>query len=172
MFEKWYPDERCDTAYEIDYAGWRKRGKKALLFDVDNTLVRHGAAADMRSRELFRKLRELGYGTCIISNNKEPRVRSFAQSVGSKYVFKANKPSPEGYIKGCRLLGALPSETLFIGDQIFTDIWGARRAGIYSILVKPIHPLEEIQIILKRRLEWFVLRAYEKDMQKLKTNGK
>ena len=50
--------------------------------------------------------------------------------------------------------------TLFVGDQIFTDIWGARRAGIRAVLVRPIHPKEELQIMIKRKLERPVLRAY------------
>ena len=53
-------------------------------------------------------------------------------------------------------------QALFIGDQLFTDVWGAKRAGIHSILVKPIHPREEIQIVLKRRLEWIVLFFYKR----------
>lgn len=52
--------------------------------------------------------------------------------------------------------------TLFIGDQLFTDVYGAKRTGIKSILVKPIHPKEEIQIVLKRYLEKIVLHFYLK----------
>ena len=61
-------------------------------------------------------------------------------------------------------MGTNRSNTLFIGDQLFTDIWGANRTGLYSILVKPINPKEEIQIVLKRRLEavvlWFYFREH------------
>ena len=57
-------------------------------------------------------------------------------------------------------MGTARQATLFVGDQIFTDIYGANRAGIKSILVKPIDPKEEIQIVLKRKLEWIVLREY------------
>ena len=53
--------------------------------------------------------------------------------------------------------------TLFVGDQLFTDIYGAKRAGIRTILVKPIHPKEEIQIVLKRYLEKIVLYFYQKE---------
>ena len=52
--------------------------------------------------------------------------------------------------------------TLFVGDQLFTDVWGAKRTGIKSILVKPIHPKEEIQIVLKRYLEKIVLFFYKR----------
>lgn len=56
--------------------------------------------------------------------------------------------------------------TLFIGDQLFTDVWGAKRAGIRNILVSPINPREEIQIVLKRYLERIVLYFYRRDLKK------
>jgi len=56
--------------------------------------------------------------------------------------------------------------TLFIGDQIFTDVLGAKRAGLYTIMVKPIHPKEEIQIVLKRYLERIVLFFYFRSIRK------
>jgi predicted HAD superfamily phosphohydrolase YqeG len=63
-------------------------------------------------------------------------------------------------------MGTNESNTLFVGDQLFTDVWGANLTGIYSILVKPIHPREEIQIVIKRRLEKVVLYFYERECQK------
>ena len=59
-------------------------------------------------------------------------------------------------------MNTTPETTLFVGDQIFTDIWGANRAGIHSILVEPIAKHEEIQIVLKRKLEKIVLNEYRK----------
>lgn len=171
MLETFFPDERCKTAYAIDYGAWFRKGKRALLFDIDNTLVRHGFPADEKAIRLFHDLHETGFGTCLISNNGEARVKPFAEAVGAEYLYKAGKPSVRGYLAACEKLGAAPEETLFIGDQLFTDVWGAKRAGIYSILVDPIHPREEIQIVLKRRLEWFVLRAYEKERRKRQNNG-
>ena len=56
--------------------------------------------------------------------------------------------------------------TIFIGDQLFTDVWGAKRAGMHNILVKPINPKEEIQIVLKRYLEKIVLHFYLKERKK------
>ena len=57
--------------------------------------------------------------------------------------------------------------TFFVGDQLFTDVWGANRTGLYSILVKPINPKEEIQIVLKRYLEAVVLMFYRKRLKKM-----
>lgn len=61
-----------------------------------------------------------------------------------------------------QILGTTPENTLFVGDQLFTDVWGAKKAGIVTYLVKPIHPKEEIQIVLKRYLEKVVLYFYHR----------
>ena len=65
-------------------------------------------------------------------------------------------------MEAMRLMGTNAENTLFVGDQLFTDIWGANRCGIRTVLVNPIHPREEIQIVLKRFLEKPVLAAYER----------
>ena len=89
-------------------------------------------------------------------------MKSFAEKVGAKYIYKAGKPGRAGYEKAMELMKTGPGSTLFVGDQLFTDVWGARRVGILSYLVKPIHPKEEIQIVLKRRLERIVLFFYHR----------
>ena len=66
-----------------------------------------------------------------------------------------------------QMMGTNTGNTLFVGDQLFTDVYGARRTGIHSILVKPIHPKEELQIVLKRYLERIVLHFYEKEHKKM-----
>ena len=161
-----YPDEYRDSTYGIDFRALYQRGYRGILFDVDNTLVPHGAPADDRAIRLFDQLHQIGFGTCIISNNKEPRVRGFCDSVGAYYVHKAGKPKPSGYRKGMKKLGTRPDNTIFIGDQIFTDVVGARLAGLYVIMVRPIHPKEEIQIILKRIPEKLILFFYKRKERK------
>lgn len=162
MLRRFYPDEYVDSAYEIDYEGYFNQGYRGIIFDIDNTLVEHGAPVTKRAKELFERLREIGYDTCIISNNSELRVKPLADQVCSRYVSKANKPSPVNYLKAMKLMKTDTSNTFFVGDQLFTDVWGANRAGIMSILVKPIDKHEEIQIVLKRRLEWIVLIFYKR----------
>lgn len=166
MLETFYPDKYVDSAYGIPFERLYAKGYRGIIFDVDNTLVPHGAPADDRSIALFRRLHGIGFSTCILSNNKEPRVAPFARKAESPYIFKGNKPSVKGYEKAMAVMGTGKSDTLFIGDQLFTDIWGANRTGLYSILVKPINPKEEIQIVLKRYLEaavlWFYLRKQKK----------
>ncbi|MBE5883057.1 MAG: YqeG family HAD IIIA-type phosphatase [Lachnospiraceae bacterium] len=166
MLETFYPDNEVDSAYEIDYEGLYGKGYRGVIFDIDNTLVPHGVPADDRAKQLFERLRNIGYGTMLLSNNKEPRVKSFGDSVRSQYIYKAGKPGRAGYGRAMRELGTTPENTLFVGDQLFTDVWGAKRAGIVTYLVKPIHPKEEIQIVLKRYLEKVVLYFYHKRMRK------
>lgn len=163
FLQAFYPKEYVDSAYEIPYESFYKKGIRGVIFDVDNTLVPHGAPADDRAVKLFEQLRTLGFSTCLMSNNKEPRVASFAARVESRYIFKAGKPASGGYRKAMELMGTTETTTLFVGDQLFTDVYGANRTGIYGILVKPIHPKEEIQIVLKRYLERIVLYFYKKE---------
>ncbi|MDO4344573.1 MAG: YqeG family HAD IIIA-type phosphatase [Eubacteriales bacterium] len=162
MLEKFYPDEYLDSAYDIDFKSWYDKGYRGVLFDIDNTLVRHGEPADERAEKLFENLRRIGMNYCLISNNQLPRVKPFADAVQAYYIENAHKPSKKNYLRACELMGTDSKTTLFVGDQLFTDIYGARRAGMTNILVKPIHPKEEIQIVLKRRLEKIVLYFYQK----------
>ena len=86
----------------------------------------------------------------------------FSDAVNSRYIYKAGKPSPKNYRKAMEIMKTTEETTLFVGDQLFTDVWGAKRLGIRNVLVKPIDKKEEIQIVLKRYLERIVLKSYEK----------
>ncbi len=161
-----YPKEYVDSTYEIDFEELYKKGYRGVIFDIDNTLVPHGAPADERAIAFFKRMQEIGYHTLMLSNNKEPRVKMFCDAVHAPYIYKAGKPGIDGYRKAMEMMGTTTENTLFVGDQIFTDVWGANRAGIYSFLVKPIHPKEEIQIVLKRYLEKIVIFCYQRSIRK------
>ncbi len=165
ILERFYPGEWRDSTYRIDWRTWYAKGIRGVIFDIDNTLVPHGAPADERSLGLFRTLHDLGMKTCLLSNNREPRVAGFAAQVDSLYICQADKPLVKNYRRAMEMMGTDTRTTLFVGDQLFTDIYGANRAGIYGILVKPIDPKEEIQIVLKRYLEAIVLHFYRKSMR-------
>ncbi len=162
MFRTFYPKEYVDSTYDIDFDEFAKKGYQGVIFDIDNTLVMHGAPADEKAKKLFAHLKGLGMEACLLSNNKEPRVAMFNSEVGVNAIHKGGKPSPKGYRKAMELMGTNEKNTLFVGDQLFTDVWGANLTGIYSILVKPIDPREEIQIVLKRYLEKIVLFFYKR----------
>ena len=162
MFETFFPDEYVASTYVIPFDKLYEEGYRGVIFDIDNTLVPHGAPADIRAQKLFAHLKELGFESCLLSNNKEPRVKMFNEEIKTHYIYDAHKPSIKNYQKAMEIMGTDLKSTLFVGDQLFTDVWGAKRTGIRNILVKPIHPKEEIQIVLKRRLEKIVLYCYKR----------
>lgn len=162
MLEKFYPDYYMESAYAIDYEGLYRKGIRGIIFDIDNTLVPHGAPADERSKALFARLKAIGYDCVLLSNNKEPRVKMFNDEVHVRYIFKAGKPGTRNYQRAMEMMGTSRETTIFVGDQLFTDVWGAKRAGITSYLVRPMDPREEIQIVLKRFLEKPVLFLYRR----------
>ena len=166
MLERFYPDLYIKSAYRIDFQKYYASGYRGIIFDIDNTLVPHGAPADGRSIELLQGLKRMGFAILLLSNNKEPRVQMFNQAVNVQYIFKAGKPGKKGYARAMEMMGTDRKSTLFVGDQLFTDVWGARNAGIFSILVQPIDKKEEIQIVLKRYLEKIVLACYRRKCRK------
>ena len=168
MFRRFYPAEMAESSYDIDYEELYRKGYRGLIYDIDNTLVEHGADANAEVIELFRRLNKIGFRICLLSNNKAPRVRRFYRGARVKgvrlhYIFNAHKPARRNYLKAMVLMRTTKKNTLFIGDQIFTDVYGANRSGIRSILVKPINKAEEVQIVAKRKLERIILRFYRRD---------
>lgn len=148
-----FPDEYISSTYSIDFDKYYKNGIRAIFFDIDNTLVMHDAPADKRAEKLIRGLLDKGFKVYFISNNEEPRVRDFAAITGGNYVYKAGKPKPDGFYEAMKQSGLKRKEVLFIGDQLFTDIWGANNARIRNILVGRISAREPYYIHLKRILE-------------------
>ena len=166
MLKMFYPDELISSTYAIDFEKLYEQGKRGLIFDIDNTLVPHGAPADEKAMALFKRLKEIGFECCLLSNNKAPRVEMFNKDVNVHFICDAHKPSRGNYIKAMEIMGTDLNSTVFIGDQLFTDVYGAKRTGIPNILVRPIHPKEEIQIVFKRKLEKIVLYFYERSLNK------
>ena len=116
-------------------------------------------------RRLWIALAETEKELGLISNNQEERVKMFNQEIRTNYIYNAHKPSTKNYEKAMKIMGTDKTNTFFVGDQLFTDVWGAKRTGIHNILVRPINPKEEIQIVLKRYLEKIVLHFYKKRLK-------
>ena len=168
MFKKFYPDEECSSTYEIDFEKYYAEGYRGVIFDIDNTLVPHDAPADKRAIRLFRHLKKIGFKCMLLSNNRRSRVEKFNDAVKADFIHFACKPAKRGYLKAMEIMGTKPENTFFVGDQIFTDVWGAKRVGIHSILVRPMNPKEEVQIILKRLPEKILLKFYHRRKRKYK----
>ena len=163
LFEKLFPTEYYSSAYIIDYAKLYEEGFRGIIYDLDNTLVPHDAPADDKAIALMEKLKGMGYEIFYLSNNREERVKMFNEKIGAKYLYKAAKPKSDGYLKAAQMMGIRPDQVLVVGDQLFTDIWGANNAGMRSCLVVPIdRSTDKIQIKLKRILEKVILSSYLK----------
>ena len=147
------PSVYMDSTYSIDYERMYEDGYRGVLFDIDNTLVGHNAPQNERSMALIKRLDDIGFKSAVVSNNGYERVSSFADPAGMFYVYKAGKPLGKGYKAAIEDMGLKPDQVFSVGDQIFTDVWGANRAGLYNILVKPLGKDIGIHIYLKRILE-------------------
>ena len=165
MFERFFPDEWVESAYSIDYEGYFEAGYRGLIFDIDNTLVPHGADADERAIALFDRLKKIGFDVCLLSNNKKHRVERFNKDVHAKYIFKAQKPYSRNYYAAAMNMRISVKSVLCIGDQLFTDIYGGNLALIHNILVNPIDKKEEFQVRLKRFLERPVMKFYKHSLK-------
>lgn len=163
MFRLFYPSEYAKDVFQIDYEMLYQKGIRGILFDIDNTLVHHGEDATPEVEELFRQIRAIGLKTLILSNNTEERVRRFLKNMDVPFVCDADKPRPQGYLKGMELLKTTKEQTLVIGDQIFTDILGANRCGLASILVQFLRLPEESHIGKRRQLERLILAFYKRN---------
>ena len=105
MLERFFPDEYISSTYAIPFDRLYEEGYRGIIFDIDNTLVPHGAPADERAKQLFRDLKELGYSCCLLSNNQELRVKMFNEEIGVPYIFNAHKPAGKNYRRAMQLMG-------------------------------------------------------------------
>lgn len=161
MLKKFYPYKYVESVFVIDYKKLFDIGYRGLIFDIDSTLVPHGNDSTMEVDKLFKEINEIGFKTVLLSNNTTERIERFMKNIDSMYISDARKPDTCNYLKAVSMLGIEKKEALVIGDQIFTDILGANRSGIDSILVDFIPYKGETKLGKRRRLERFILMFYK-----------
>lgn len=160
MLKCFYPYEYVEDVFSIDYQALRDKGFKGLIFDIDNTLVPHGANSTEQVDSLFAKLHTLGFTTLLLSNNNRQRIERFIANIDTLYLEEAGKPHPACYQKAVEMMQLTNGEVVVIGDQLFTDIFGANRSGLASILVKYIGFYKKEKKGIRRNLEKIVLKFY------------
>lgn len=151
-----YPNLYVENISKITASMLTKMGMEAVVLDIDNTLVPHNDPNTTPEVENFLSdMRQGGIKICVVSNNSYERVKPFCEGIGiTDFVCDALKPKAYGYVKAAQIMQVAPEKTVAVGDQIFTDIWGGNRAGLFTILVKPIDTsTENIFIKFKRILE-------------------
>lgn len=155
-----YPTVYRRRITDVTAEDLRRRGARAVLLDVDNTLTTHDAPdLDPAVRDWLARMHGEGFKLVIVSNNSPARVEPFARSVDLPFVAHGRKPLPVGYRAAAAALEVPLRECIAIGDQIFTDVLGANLANIPSILLEPIQPeVEQKFIVFKRKIERLLMK--------------
>lgn len=151
------PNMKVDSLSDIKPELLLQKGIQGMIFDLDNTLLPWGAE---RIPEYifswFVRLRSEKFSFCLVSNSYEKRVGHIAAMLSTSYVAWACKPAVYGFQKAVANMSLQPSQVAVVGDQLFTDILGGNRAGLFTILVEPLStkefPTTRISRILEKKL--------------------
>ncbi|MBQ6633282.1 MAG: YqeG family HAD IIIA-type phosphatase [Ruminococcus sp.] len=171
MLSKFYPYEYAKSVFEIDYKKLYDKGFRGIIFDIDNTLVHHGDDSTEAVDQLFVDIHNAGFKTLLLSNNEKSRVERFIRNIDTDYICDADKPDPACYLKAVEKMGLDKDQVVCIGDQIFTDIYGANRAGLASILVKYIRVKEETMVGKRRLAEYLMLETWKRNKKQFNRIG-
>ena len=152
------PCKKVNKITDIPIDFLKKNNFKYIIIDVDNTLIDLKGKSVDGIKEWTNMAKENGIKMCIASNStKIKRVKKIAEYLEIPYVYGSMKPLLRGLKKAMKILDATPSETVEIGDQIFTDVIGANRLNLYSILTTPFEPEKNILEKIKRKIEKYYL---------------
>ncbi len=164
-----YPNEYLDSVKDISLEFLNKNNIKGLILDVDNTLINLERKMPAGVSEWAKNLKSNGIKMCILSNsNKIEKIEAVAKIIDVPYIFFAKKPFKSGFIRAKELLKLDNKNLAVVGDQIFTDVIGANRCNMFSILVKPIEEKDYLLTKIKRPLEKLVIKKYEENKRKKK----
>ncbi|PWI57195.1 YqeG family HAD IIIA-type phosphatase [Sulfoacidibacillus thermotolerans] len=165
VFGSLQPREYVTSIYHIHLERLWQNGMRGIITDLDNTLVEWNSPhATEKLIAWLLHVQKLGFRICILSNNDALRVSNFARLVEIPALHKARKPRRRSFYTALQLLKTTREETAMIGDQLFTDILGGNRMGLYTILVEPIHPQEFAGTRLVRVAEKLILRGKKPNM--------
>ena len=161
MMTRLLPHEHVRSVFELDLDELRAQGIRGLILDLDNTLGAWGFTEwDERVLGWLAEVETAGFRLAFLSNDEGiDRDAVRARLDGHPVRFNAGKPGTRGFRESLRALDMEASEVAMIGDQIFTDVLGARRVGLYAVLVRPFDPETETRSTRVRRwLERGILR--------------
>ena len=166
-----YPKEYLNSVKDISIELLNKNNIKGLILDVDNTLISLDKKMPAGIVEWVKNVKANGIKICILSNsNKVDKVEAVAKLIESPYIFFGKKPLKSGFLRAQNILKLKAGNIAVVGDQIFTDVIGANRCGMFSILVKPIEEKDYLITKIKRPLEKMIIKSYQK--KKLKSSLK
>ena len=157
--ENYMPDFAVEAVYDLTVPSLQAHGIKAVLVDLDNTLIAwNNPDGTPEMKQWLHDLRDVGIRIIVVSNNTKKRVQRAVEKFGIDYVYWALKPFTFGIDRAMKEFHYKKSEVVMVGDQLMTDIRAAHRAGIRSILVKPLVQHDSIKTQINRARERRVMR--------------
>ena len=162
-----YPDLYLNSVIDINATLLKKNKLEALILDVDNTLIDYYKNLIDGAEDWCENLKSEGIKCIILSNsNKKEKVETVAKKLGIKYVMFAKKPLKSGFKKALEKLEMKPEQVAVVGDQIFTDVVGAKRMKMFSILVKQVGEKDIFITKVKRPIENAIIQKYLREKGK------
>lgn len=164
LYKRFMPKEFVNSVYDVTPEKLHALGIKGIITDLDNTLVEWDRAdATPELMAWLKLIQDSGIQVIIVSNNKEARVKHFADPLGIQYIFQARKPLRKAFKKGLDMLNLPPQKVLMLGDQMMTDMLGGNALHLHTILVKPVAQSDGFVTKLNRRLERRVFNYLRKN---------
>jgi len=158
-----YPKELFNNVREIDIEFLHKNDIKALILDVDNTLIDYDKNLPEETIKWAENLKENGIKLYILSNsNKKEKVKTVAEKLKIEYEYFGKKPLKTGFKRVQKKLQEKSENIGVVGDQIFTDVLGGNRCKMFTILVEPIAEKDIWITMLKRPIENAIKNKYKK----------
>ena len=162
-----YPTMLKNRITDITLEELQAMGVKALLLDIDNTLTRHHSQELSDEVEAWlSQMEQAGIKRMLVSNSRRPRVEPFAGRIGLNFTHTSCKPLPFGFWRASKSLGVPLKACVAVGDQSFTDVLGAKLAGVRVIQLLPIEEEDKPSFRVRRRLEKRILDGYRRRMAK------
>lgn len=157
------PNSYVQSVFQIDLDKLVDKGIKGIITDLDNTLVGWDVKEPTEQiKEWFKTAKDKGITITIVSNNNEERVSSFSSHLDVDFIFKARKPMGKAFNRAIKQMNIKPSETVMIGDQMLTDVFGGNRRGLYTIMVVPVKHTDGFITQFNRLIERRLLRHFRK----------
>lgn len=159
------PDMAYENISAIDIKQLSDQGIRLVFSDLDNTLTEwNNPQIPAQARAFAVRLKAHHMDLVIVSNNKEPRIKPFAQALGVNYIAKAGKPLPFAILRYIKKHNAVPQKSVMVGDQLITDMVAGNCAGVQTILVRPIDTSHEYTgTRINRMLEKLIFRFMRVD---------
>lgn len=159
MIDKFVPDIYAQSIHRINYENLIKKGIKCIIFDLDNTIAPVDIKEpDEEAKNLMFKLKEMGIKPILMSNSEKKRVEPFRNGLEIDSCADARKPFKKNYKKILSIYKFNPEEIACVGDQLLTDVVGANKMGMTSILINPISKKDRIITKPNRILENIIMK--------------